>query len=84
MPDRCTCPAWPTPHLREHGCPPPDPLTDLAEKAKRTITGPWHTAYELTLDGEFLEPDAAYIAALSPDRFLALVERVRELERTDA
>jgi hypothetical protein len=24
------------------------------------------------------------IAALSPDRFLALVERVRELERTDA
>jgi hypothetical protein len=76
-----------------------DPLTDLAEKAKRATPGPWrydgerHAIYDLpqVSAGEegaslwvcvtpFPEANAAYIAALSPDRFLALVERMRELE----
>jgi hypothetical protein len=73
-----------------------DWLDDAVEKAKRATPGPW-TDWEdrgyfgvCTEDGNgevtggILETDAAYIAALSPDRFLALVERVRELERTDA
>jgi hypothetical protein len=68
MPDRCTCPAWPTPHLREHGCPPPDPLTDLAEKAKRANLMPTHGNR------------AVFFAACSPERILALVKRARELE----
>jgi hypothetical protein len=84
----------------------PDPLADLAEKAKRATPGPWqlweveawddgtrraeiiaptHSPAAFTYpDGALSWDDAAYIAACSPERILALVERVRELERTDA
>jgi hypothetical protein len=94
-PGVCTCPKWPEPHWREHGC--PDPLTDLAEKAKRATPGPWHRGaaevyaaqesgdpYDILLPGSSAPRDLDYIAACSPERILALVERVRELERTDA
>jgi hypothetical protein len=71
----------------------PDPLADLAEKAKRATPGPWrydgerHAIYDLpqvSAGGEgaslwvcvtpFPEANAAYIAACSPERILALVE----------
>jgi hypothetical protein len=78
----------------------PDPLTDLAEKAKRATPGPWGTDEDEWSHGvrpyhdhagpiiatwdnrhpadEQHRLNAAYIAACSPERILALVERVRE------
>jgi hypothetical protein len=64
----------------------PDPLTDLAEKAKRATGSHWDVDWNALLfvlasDGSGAHiakagtpNDAAYISACSPERILALVE----------